>query len=63
MGENVLVDEVCVIFGQHIKILVRLWEELEAALTSTTSTLRNVFTIVMESQRQINKNYALVAFF
>jgi len=39
VDEN-LVDEVCVIFSQHIKILVRIHEDVEES-TSTTATLRN----------------------
>ena len=55
MDEQLIVDDVCVMFGQHVKFTATLpTTSEEPARVSKVNPLRNVFTIMMASQRVLD---------
>ena len=55
MDEQLIVDDVCVMFGQHVKFAATLpTPSKEPATVSKVNPLRNVFTIMMASQRVLD---------
>ena len=55
MDEQLIVDDVCAMFGQHVKFTATLpTPSEEPATVSKVNPLRNVFTIMMASQRVLD---------
>ena len=56
VDENLMIDDVCPVFGQHVKYLVLDGPNPDASACSTScsSNLRNASTVLMKSQKAID---------
>ena len=55
MDEQLNVDDVCAMFGQHVKFIVSQTVHEDAQSASASSTLPNAFEVLMASQKTVDK--------
>ena len=55
VDEQLNVDDVCAMFGQHVKLIVSQTVHEDAQSASASSTLPNAFEVLMASQKTVDK--------
>ena len=54
VDEQLVIDDVCTVFGQHVKYIVTLSVREDAQSPCSSTTLQNAFIVLMGSQRAID---------
>lgn len=56
VDEKLVINDVCRVFGQHVKFVVLQAEAVTEAETTSSQTYRNAFTVLMNSRRALEKS-------